>query len=267
MNNNLLHKVKEFCKRIFNKRKNSYVVGNPWAGLSSYEDPLNSTEPLKFCGRDEESQELFSLIDDDIVITLYGKSGIGKTSLLNAGVFPLLRKNNYAPLYIRFGIDSFDEETFASHITNILTKQIHKTYGINAIKIVDIVPENINPESEDYLWCYFARRRFVNQNGEPIFPVIVLDQFEESIKNQRQQASLLLKQIVYMSNRQNKLKDTYINDEYYSYNYNFRFVISLREDDLYRLEDIININYLSSLRNGRWFYPNKCNIADMLTTF
>lgn len=59
-----------------------------------------------------------------------------------------------------------------------------------------------------------------------------------------------------MSNRQNKLKETIVNGKYYTYDYNYRFVISIREDDLYRLEDVVNINYLSSLRIGRYRLQN-----------
>ena len=243
-------------KNFFRETNVISEVRNPWAGLSSYDDPINIANPLKFCGRDEESLDVFNLIDDNIVVTLYGKSGIGKTSLLNAGVFPLLRDNNYTPIYVRLGANVNNEGTFALHIVDILSKRIKEIYGNESIEIVDIVPENTNPESEDFLWNYFARRKFVNESNDPIFPVIVFDQFEESIKLQRNQSSLLLKQIAYLSNRQNMLKDTYINEQVYSYNYNFRFVISIREDDLFRLEDIISTNYLTFLRNGRYRLHN-----------
>ena len=64
---------------------------NPWAGLASYEDPQNAEYDLKFCGRDDDSYDVARLIMGNVFVTLYGKSGIGKTSLLNAGVFPELR--------------------------------------------------------------------------------------------------------------------------------------------------------------------------------
>ena len=72
--------------------KPSDTTQNPWAGLSSYEDPARSSRQLKFCGRDEATYDVTQLIDDNFLVTLYGKSGIGKTSLLNAGVFPALRR-------------------------------------------------------------------------------------------------------------------------------------------------------------------------------
>ena len=71
---------------------------NPWAGLASYEDPSKSERQLKFCGRDNDIYDVTRLIDDNLLLVLYGKSGIGKTSLLNAGVFPKLRLEQYLPV-------------------------------------------------------------------------------------------------------------------------------------------------------------------------
>lgn len=247
-----IHKVCKLINRIFKEQHNSDCLENPWAGLSSYED--NTT--LKFCGRKNESDDVFNLIDENTVITLYGKSGIGKTSLLNAGVFPILRKNLYHPLYIRFNNSASGKQT--TYASQIISK-LEEPRGDLSIEIIDVIPENNKEDSDDFLWSFFARRRFLDKNGNTIFPVLVLDQFEENIRVNRQQTTLLLKQIAYMSNRQNMLKDTKIGEFHYVYNFNFRFVISIREDDLYRLEDILITNYISSLRNGRYRLQNLSN--------
>ena len=42
------------------------TYNNPWAGLSSYQDPEGSDVQLKFCGRDNESFDVMRLIDDNI---------------------------------------------------------------------------------------------------------------------------------------------------------------------------------------------------------
>ena len=227
---------------------------NPWAGLSSYEDPSRTSHPLKFRGREEDTEALFRQVDDNITVSLYGKSGIGKTSLLNAGVFPLLRENGYFSLYIRFNQSS--TQPFAYRIVETLTSRFEDAYGRESIEIIDVIPENTNPESEDFLWSYFARRRFYDTKGNILFPVIILDQFEENIRNSKEASTLLLKQIAYMSNRHNMLNDTIVDETLYVYDYNFRFIISIREDDLYRLEDLINTNYLSILKTGRYRLQN-----------
>lgn len=253
---NIFIKIKDLLRLSSVDKPNWGKDENPWAGLSPYADPLKMRNPLRFYGREDEAIDLFKLIEESIVTTLYGKSGIGKTSLLNAGVFPILRQNDYAPLSIRFTSDKNGTETFAEQITQLLNKSFDGKSGNNSYETINVVPENLNPESEDYLWSFFARRRFINSDGKTIFPVLILDQFEENIRTNRDKSSLLLKQMAYMSTRQNMLKDTYVDNKYYTYNYNFRFVISIREDDLFRLEDILNVNYLTALRNGRYRLQN-----------
>jgi hypothetical protein len=82
----------------------------------------------------------------------------------------------------------------------------------------------------------------------------VLDQFEENIRSNHEQSVILLQQIAYLQDSQNEIKYTFndggSND--YQYNHNFRFVISIREDDLYRLEDCIDNFYLQTLKQCRF---------------
>ncbi|MFG2002166.1 tetratricopeptide repeat protein [Spirillospora sp. NPDC048911] len=52
--------------------------------------PLTENDHRWFCGRDAEIEELAAQWRDDRLTVLYGASGVGKTSLLRAGVFPML---------------------------------------------------------------------------------------------------------------------------------------------------------------------------------
>ena len=52
-------------------------------------------------GREKESDELANIVMNSFHTVIYGKSGIGKTSLLRAGVFPTLRYEDFLPIYIR----------------------------------------------------------------------------------------------------------------------------------------------------------------------
>src|SRR5262245_53911568 len=70
---------------------------NPWPGLA----PFAEGDKDYFHGRDAETGELARLVRREPLTVLFGRSGLGKTSLLGAGLFPLLRPDNYLPVYIR----------------------------------------------------------------------------------------------------------------------------------------------------------------------
>lgn len=54
-----------------------------------------------FAGRDREIREVVAGILRTRTLVLYGRSGLGKTSLLLAGVFPALRERGLEPVYVR----------------------------------------------------------------------------------------------------------------------------------------------------------------------
>lgn len=221
---------------------------NPWAGLSSYQDPESADVQLKFCGRDNESFDVAQLIDDNIFVTLYGKSGTGKTSLLNAGVFPRLRQEQYLPVSIRLGMDAYN----ISFQQCILTKIAQALQGKGTQTTINVVPMPDDEQATEYLWSYFARTRFIATDGSTLFPVLVFDQFEEVFRNRRAEAETLLRQIHFMMDENHALSDRIINGNPYQYDFNFRFVASIREDDLYRLEDSIDNCYLPELKRCRY---------------
>src|SRR5258705_3089767 len=70
---------------------------HPWIGLA----PFTESDREFFAGRGEEIDELLRLVRRDTLTLLYGVSGLGKTSLLQAGLFPALRAEDYLPVPIR----------------------------------------------------------------------------------------------------------------------------------------------------------------------
>ena len=220
---------------------------NPWAGLASYEDPLTAKHKLKFCGREDETYDFAKLVMSNVFVTLYGKSGIGKTSLLNAGVFPEIREQGFTPISIRLGIrDEKDTKSYQSVIIETIERNIPNHETIN------VIPEQTDAQKSDFLWNYFARHRFYTANGEPTSPVIVLDQFEELFRSNRDEVNALLKQLDYLNDKDNSLDIDEADGKPYRYETNFRFVISIREDDLYRFEDSIDNCYLPALKRCRY---------------
>lgn len=70
---------------------------NPWLGLKSY------SEGKRLYGRDSDIDDLSQKIIYNTQTVIYGKSGIGKSSLLKAGIFPILRRNGFSPyMYVWF---------------------------------------------------------------------------------------------------------------------------------------------------------------------
>jgi len=56
-----------------------------------------------FFGRDKDINRLYRRINIEKLVVLYSKSGLGKSSLLNAGIIPKLKsEDNYKPISIRF---------------------------------------------------------------------------------------------------------------------------------------------------------------------
>ena len=79
----------------------------PFRGLVPYDEP---NTPL-FFGRTEELAELYSLIvqDTNHVAVLCGEAGVGKTSLLRAGLVPYLVQHQVAGIYLG-AYDDVDQE-------------------------------------------------------------------------------------------------------------------------------------------------------------
>src|SRR5436190_14985658 len=70
---------------------------HPWIGLA----PFTESDCEFFAGRGDEIDQLLRLVKRDTLTLLYGVSGLGKTSLLQAGLFPVLRTEDYLPVPIR----------------------------------------------------------------------------------------------------------------------------------------------------------------------
>ncbi|MFL6258618.1 MAG: hypothetical protein ACJ76Y_02800 [Thermoanaerobaculia bacterium] len=72
---------------------------SPYKFLDFYTD--TEQDQRRFGGREREIRELVARIANEWTLVLYGRSGIGKTSLLLAGIFPELKARGYLPIYAR----------------------------------------------------------------------------------------------------------------------------------------------------------------------
>ncbi|RLD74895.1 MAG: hypothetical protein DRJ10_16260, partial [Bacteroidetes bacterium] len=85
--------------------------------------PFNSKQQNIFYGRDKDIEKLLTLIQVEKQVLLYSKSGLGKTSLLEAGVIPRLPEN-YIALSVRFYAFTKDGLTPVERIIEALRKNV-----------------------------------------------------------------------------------------------------------------------------------------------
>lgn len=160
---------------------------NPWLGLKSY------SEGNVLYGRDKEIVDLSQRVLYNTQTIIYGRSGIGKSSLLKAGVFPVLRKHGMFPVYIRLSHSEKDEYKYTNQIIDAVENALSELRMENpdnkevGYDVVSGYKEEVVPVVDAHnegLWEYFHRHRFFYQpvdEGLPqrIIPVLVFDQFEE----------------------------------------------------------------------------------------
>ena len=99
------------------------VTAGSFLGLQSYTEAQSNL----FFGRDNETDSLTSLINLNTLTIVFGRSGTGKTSLLNAGVFPRLRKSFCLPFRIRLEFND-NSPDLITQVKKVLKEEIDK-YG------------------------------------------------------------------------------------------------------------------------------------------
>lgn len=163
------------------------MAENTFLGLQ----PYTEDDAYRFKGRAEESQELFRLIVRNDFTVCYAESGEGKTSLLNAGVFPLLRENMYFPIAITFTSDDYKvtPDNFSTIIDRCIKDSIteynEKNKGINVeyrLCSSDFLGLDCQTELQRELsrYSWWKLRNYRPQAmGLTFTPVFVFDQFEE----------------------------------------------------------------------------------------
>lgn len=150
---------------------------NRYPGIRSFE----TSEQHLFFGRTRETEDLYHLVTVESLSVLFAKSGMGKTSLINAGLVPLLKKDNYYPIYIRFQDTSLSPLT---HIKIVLDKYI------NINKLTQFGQQK-NP-----LWEWIKACEFDNN----AIPVLIFDQFEEFFSHPKTDRQAFTKQLADLIN-------------------------------------------------------------------
>jgi len=140
---------------------------NPWLGLFSYAEESRAY----FHGRDEETAELARRVQRKLLTVLFGQSGLGKTSLLRAGLVPRLRAEHYCPVYVR--IDYAPESPAPS-------EQIKQAI-FRATSAAGYWTRPGSAIEGESLWEFLHHRGDLLRDAEEhvLMPLLIFDQFEE----------------------------------------------------------------------------------------
>ncbi len=138
--------------------------------------PFEWNETNLFKGRDEDIKNLYELITFENMVVLYGRSGLGKTSLLNAG------------LTHRFADDATVDSLFIrffNYFTDKPEKPIDKLYEAIAKKYGNdsgnFIYQKLIPAGQitaHKLWYLFKSAQIAGSGGKDTF-ILIFDQFEE----------------------------------------------------------------------------------------
>jgi tetratricopeptide (TPR) repeat protein len=140
---------------------------HPWLGLDSFSEETRAY----FFGRDEEVAELARRVQRKLLTILFGQSGLGKTSILRAGIVPRLRSEDYCPVYVR--IDYSPESPAPSDQIKESIFRATRSSGHWTQTGVAVAGES--------LWEFLHHRDDVlrDENGKTLIPLLIFDQFEE----------------------------------------------------------------------------------------
>ncbi|TAH21218.1 MAG: hypothetical protein EAZ08_04260 [Cytophagales bacterium] len=205
--------------------------------------PFQPEQKDIFFGRDSDSEKLYSLVSSQQQVLLYAKSGLGKSSLINAGLLPKLSQNeNLQVIQIRFG--AYQEERSISPLDKMLSY-----LPPSKPSFLDKIIEN-----ENSLWYRLKSWQLAQPNIEFL---LIFDQFEEVFSYPEDQLFSFKKQMA----------DLF----YSSVPQNFRKVLQIKEkknpdllsqSELLLLNQSLAVKSLMSIREDRYSQMNL--LADYL---
>ena len=174
------------------------------------------------------------------IVVLYAKSGLGKTSLINAGLNEEIRNRNFIPLKVRFN-----------------NRDINPLQAVYAVIKEMVEQKNLDYEAgeENSLWEYFKTVSFWEKEIL-LKPVLILDQFEEfftlhSTESRRD----FIQQLADVVNNTipKELRESVSRGELFPYSEkppNIKVIISIREDYLGQLEEMSK--YIPDILHNRF---------------
>ena len=211
---------------------------HPWLGLASFSEETRRF----FYGREEEIGELSRRVQRKLLTVLFGQSGLGKTSILRAGIVPRLREQGYCPVYVRIDYGP-DAPAPAQQIRQAITDATAEAGNTVAAP----------PRDDESLWEFMHHRDKVISDGQgrPLIPLLIVDQFEEIFTlaqgdaGGRERANRFVESLAELvENRPSRELEAKLDEDetaFERYDFaraDYRVLITLREDYLAHLEGL-----------------------------
>ena len=200
-----------------------------YPGTRPYSD--SDEDRRLFFGQSEDTEQLFLRVLSVPLLVLFGRSGLGKTSLLRAGLFPRLRSKEYLPVAVRLN-------TPGEPLAAVAARAIDRACEQEGLE----PPRATAPNLKTLL-----ARVIIWREDLLLTPVLVLDQFEEVFtlhdSESRQRIATEIGALLFNSG---------VAEEQQSgtaASFPFKLIISLREDFVGALEEMTARSPVSS-RSG-----------------
>lgn len=143
--------------------------------------PYDENGSFEFAGRNEETWALYDRIIRNEYTVYYAASGEGKSSLIRAGLLPILRRRNFFSIYIVFEDKQLEDlssiEKFINDKIQIEADKHHVTYEQSAWSKSRFDVEQSEALTNN-LWWKLRNYCFKHEDIE-LKPLFIFDQFEE----------------------------------------------------------------------------------------
>lgn len=194
--------------------------------------PFSKDERELFFGRNQDINQLVRLVELERLVVLYGKSGLGKTSLLNAGIIPVLE----------------EEKEYQSHIIKFGS---HKKYSNSPLKSTcEAIQSSTTGDGQvslkPSLWNVLKQQ----QQGSSNNVLLVFDQFEDLFSYPKEEIQEFQKQLLevfnahvpsevnqWVSQQDSKPKSS--REEEALKPINIKVLLSVRYDSMHLMEKLI----------------------------
>nr|HMQ63150.1 SUMF1/EgtB/PvdO family nonheme iron enzyme [Flavilitoribacter sp.] len=203
--------------------------------------PFSTSQQDIFFGRDEDIQRLYQLISLENLVVLYGKSGLGKSSLLNAGILPkILAEGRFRPFQVRFGAYTEGQTSTPAFSTRGQIGLPEKP----ASYLDKLLP------GDDSLWRHIKDRQAYG--GENTGYLLLFDQFEELFTYPEEQVLTFKQELKELLNRQVPQRFREALEKQYTEN-----ALQLSEAELDWLHRPIELKVVAAIRSDRMSLLNQ----------